>query len=153
MEIPLMLSAPEIGELRLETLLQNVVTQVMRKWQDEIKKRGEEWTLPNGKNSRASLLLDKAQTLHMDSSIANHQPSFSRLDTTAMIKLDTYPDTLALPFFGIGMKTDLFQSSGHCWVFQVCWHIECSTFTASSFRIWKSSTWIPSPPLALFVVS
>ena len=51
------------------------------------------------------------------------------------------------------MKTDLFQSCGHCWVFQVCWHIECSsTFTASYFRIWNSSTGIPSPPLALFVV-
>ena len=37
------------------------------------------------------------------------------------------------------MKTDLFQSCGHCWVFQMCWHIECSTFTASSFRIWSSS--------------
>ena len=50
------------------------------------------------------------------------------------------------------MKTDLFQFCGHCWVFQICWHIECSTFTASSFRIWNSSTRIPSPPLALFVV-
>ena len=50
------------------------------------------------------------------------------------------------------MKTDLFQSCGHCWAFQICWHIECSTFTASSFRIWNSSTGIPSPPLALFVV-
>ena len=50
------------------------------------------------------------------------------------------------------MKSDLFQSCGHCWVFQICWHIECSTFTASSFRIWNSSTGIPSPPLALFVV-
>ena len=58
----------------------------------------------------------------------------------------------ALPFFGIGMKTDLIQSCGHCWVFQICWHIECSTFTASSFRIWNSSTGIASPPLALFVV-
>ena len=36
--------------------------------------------------------------------------------------------------------------------FQICWHIECSTFTASSFRIWNSSTGIPLPPLALFVV-
>ena len=36
---------------------------------------------------------------------------------------------LALPFFGIGMKTDLFQSCGHCWVFQICWHIERSTLT------------------------
>ena len=50
------------------------------------------------------------------------------------------------------MNTDLFQSCGHCWVFQICWHIECSTFTASSFTIWNSSTGIPSPPLALFVV-
>ena len=59
---------------------------------------------------------------------------------------------MALLFFGIGIKTDLFQSCGHCWVFQICWHIECSTFTASSFRIWKSSAGIPSPPLTLFMV-
>ena len=50
------------------------------------------------------------------------------------------------------MKSDLFQSCGHWWVFQSCWHTECSTFTASYFRIWNSSTGIPSPPLALFVV-
>ena len=50
------------------------------------------------------------------------------------------------------MKTDLFQSCGHCWIFQICCHIECSPFTASSFRIWNSSTGIPSPPLTLFVV-
>ena len=45
-------------------------------------------------------------------------------------------------------------ASGHCchrWVFQIFWYIECSTFTASSFRIWNSSTGIPSPPLALFI--
>jgi len=60
--------------------------------------------------------------------------------------------SLALPFFGIGMKTDLFQSSGHCWVFQICWQIECSIFIASSFRIWNSSTGIPSPPLTLLEV-
>ena len=57
-----------------------------------------------------------------------------------------------MPFFGTGMKTDLFQSCGHCWVFQICWHIECSTLTASSFRIWNSSAEIPSPPLAFFIV-
>ena len=50
------------------------------------------------------------------------------------------------------MKTDLFQSCGYCWVFQICWHIECCTFTASSLRIWNSSTGIQSPPLALLVV-
>ena len=47
---------------------------------------------------------------------------------------------MAWPFFGTGMKTDLFQSCGHCWVFQICWHIECNTFTASPFRIWNSSS-------------
>ena len=57
-----------------------------------------------------------------------------------------------MPFFVIGMKTGLFQSCGHCWVFQICWHIESRTFTASSFRIWKSSAGIPSPPLALFIM-
>ena len=59
-------------------------------------------------------------------------------------------------FFGIAFlwdwnETDLFQCLGHCWVFQICCHIECSTFKASSFRIWNSSTGIPSPPLALFI--
>ena len=63
-----------------------------------------------------------------------------------------FEHSLALPFFGIRMKTDLFPSYDHCWVFQICWHIECSTFTASSFRIWNSSTGMLSPLLALFVV-
>ena len=60
-------------------------------------------------------------------------------------------------FFGIAFLWDwnenwFFQSCGHCWVFKMSWHIECSTFTASPFRIWNSSTGIPSPPLALLVV-
>ena len=63
-----------------------------------------------------------------------------------------FEHSLALSFFGIGMKTDLFQSCVHCWVFQICWCIECSTFIASSFRIWSSSAVTPSLPLALLVV-
>ena len=55
-----------------------------------------------------------------------------------------YGHSLALPFFGIGMKTELFQSCGHCWVFQICWHIERSTVTASSFRTWRRSGGISS---------
>ena len=58
----------------------------------------------------------------------------------------------ALPSFGSGMKIDLFQSCGHCWVFQTCWYTECSTFIASSFTIWNSSTGVLSPLLALFIV-
>ena len=37
-------------------------------------------------------------------------------------------------------------------VFQIFWRIECSTFKASFFRIWNSSTGTPSPPLALFIM-
>ena len=60
-------------------------------------------------------------------------------------------------FFGIAFLWDWNEN----WPFPVmwpllsfpnCWHIECSAFTASSFRIWNSSTGIPSPPLALFIV-
>ena len=63
-------------------------------------------------------------------------------EVSAIVQYFEY--SLALLFFGIGMKTDLFQSCGHCWVFQICWHVEYSTFTASSFRIltisWNSIT-------------
>ena len=60
-------------------------------------------------------------------------------------------------FFGIASlwdcnNNDIFQFWGHCWVFQIFWHIECSTFTELSFRIWNSSTGISSPPLSLFVM-
>ena len=61
--------------------------------------------------------------------------------------------SLVLLFFGIRMKTDFSQSFGQCRVFQICWHFECSTFTASSFRIWNSSAGIPSPPLATLLLS
>ena len=71
-------------------------------------------------------------------------------EVSAIVRL--FEHSLPLPFFAIGMKTDLFQLCGHCWCFQISWHTECSTFTASSFRIWKSWTGITSLPLALFVV-
>ena len=59
--------------------------------------------------------------------------------------------SLALPFFGIGMKTDI-SSPVATVEFSKFADIECSTLTASSFSIWNSSTGIPSPPLALFAV-
>ena len=60
-------------------------------------------------------------------------------------------------FFGIAFLWDWNEN----WLYPVLWlllsfpnllGIEYSTFTASSFRIWNSSTGIPSPPLALFIV-
>ena len=57
--------------------------------------------------------------------------------------------TLVLRFLGTGMRIDLFQSCGHCWVFQICWHMECSTLIISSFRVFNSSIGITSHQLAL----
>ena len=62
-----------------------------------------------------------------------------------------YEHSLALPFFGIAMKTDLFQSCGHSWVFQFA-DILCITLTESSFRILNSLAGIVSPPHALLIV-
>ena len=49
-------------------------------------------------------------------------------------------------FFGIGMKTDLFQSCGYCRVSKFA-----DILSALSLRIWNSSTGFSSPPLALFI--
>ena len=75
-----------------------------------------------------------------------------RHDWATSLSFTFFEDSLAVSFCGIEMKTDLFLFCGHCWVFLICRHIGCSTSTASSFRIWKSSAGIPSPPLALFVM-
>ena len=40
------------------------------------------------------------------------------------------------------MKTGLFQSCVHFWIFQICWHIERSALVALPFRISNSS---PAP--------
>ena len=86
------------------------------------------------------------------SSLAWRILSITLLACKVSTTVQYFEHSLALLFFGVGRQTDLFQSCGHCWVFQICWPIECSTFTASSFRIWNSSMGIPLPPLALFVV-
>ena len=60
-------------------------------------------------------------------------------------------------FFGIAFlwywnENWLLQSCGHCWVFQIWSHIESNTLVVFSFRIWNSSTGIPSLPPALFIL-
>jgi len=65
--------------------------------------------------------------------------------------------TVVWTFFGIVILWD-WNENGHfpvlwpCWVFQICWHIERSILTASSFRIISGFARILSPPLALFVL-
>ena len=83
------------------------------------------------------------------------KPSLKGFEHYLASMWNEYNCTLVWTFFrtallGTGMKTDLLQSCGHCWVFQICWHIECSTL--KSFRIWNNSAGLLSPPLALFVV-
>ena len=65
--------------------------------------------------------------------------------------------TVVWTFFDIAFLWDCnanlpFPVLCHYWVFQICWHIECNTFTASSFRILNRSAGIPLPALALFIV-
>ena len=49
--------------------------------------------------------------------------------------------SLVLCFLGTGMRIELFQSCGDCWV-QICWHNECETLMASFFRDLNSSVGI-----------
>ena len=70
---------------------------------------------------------------------------------------DEYNCVVVWIFFGIAFLWDWnenwpFPILWPLLSFQIYWLIECSTFTASSFKIWNSSTGIPSSPLALFVV-
>ena len=51
--------------------------------------------------------------------------------------------------FGLEWKLTFFRPVAAA-VFQICWCIECSTFTASSFRIWNRSAGIPSPPQLIY---
>ena len=59
---------------------------------------------------------------------------------------------LGIAFFGDWNENWPFPVLWPLLSFPNCWHIECSTFTASSLRTWNSSAGIPSPPLALFIV-
>ena len=67
----------------------------------------------------------------LKSCLENFDFTFLVCEISAIVQEFEY--SLALFFFEIEIKTDLFQSCGQCWVFQICWHVECSTFTASSF--------------------
>ena len=71
---------------------------------------------------------------------------------------DEYNCAVVWTFFGIAFLWDWnenwpFPVLWPLLSFQISWHIECSTFTASSFRIWNNSAGIPSAPLALLVVT
>ena len=48
-----------------------------------------------------------------------------------------FEHSLVLPFFGIWMKTDLFQSCGHCWVFQIFWHINATGVIKKCIPQWQ----------------
>ena len=69
---------------------------------------------------------------------------------------DEYNSAAVWAFFGIAFLWDWNENWPFpiLWqkFFQICWHIECSTLPALSFRIWNSLAAIPSFPLAFFIV-
>ena len=78
-----------------------------------------------------------------------------RILSTTSLAWDECNCVVVWAFFGIAFLRDWnenwpFPVLWPLLSFQICWHIECSIFTASSFRIWNSSTEIPSPSLALW---
>ena len=74
-------------------------------------------------------------------------------EMSAVVRLGGSLSTLwHCPFLGLKWKLTFSSPCGHCWVFQICWHIECSPLTASFSRIQNSSAGISLPPLASFVV-
>ena len=83
-------------------------------------------------------------------SMQDFKHDLTSTETSATVWWFEHP--LVMPFLGTGMRTDFFQSWGHCWVFQICWHIECNTLIASFFRVLNSSTEIPLYPLVLLTV-
>ena len=81
------------------------------------------------------------------------KPSLENFEHYFVSVRDEYNCVVVWTLFGIAFLWDWNEKwPFHCWVFPICRHIECSTFTESSFRIWNSSTESPSPPLAFFVV-
>ena len=54
-----------------------------------------------------------------------------------------FEHSLALLFFGIGMKTDLFQFCGYCWVFQICCHIVSESCSVVSNSLQPHGLWSP----------
>ena len=73
------------------------------------------------------------------------KPGLENFEQYFAVMWDECNCALVWAFFGIAFPWDWnenwsFPVLWHCWVFQLCWHIQCNTFTASSSRIWNSST-------------
>ena len=65
------------------------------------------------------------------------KPGFENFEHYFSSMWDDCSCVVVWAFFGNAFLRDWnenwsFQSCDHCWVFHICWHIECSTFTESS---------------------
>ena len=103
------------------------------------------WSLDSFSFSETSL--DNCKFMVVEACLENFEHYFTSI-------WDQCHCAVVWAFFGIAFLWDWNEN----WPFLVlwpllsfCWHVECSTFTASSFRIWNSSTGISPPPLALFL--
>ena len=80
------------------------------------------------------------------------KPSLEDLEHYFASMWDECSCVVVWTFFGIAflwvwLENLLFPVLWPLLIFQIGWHMECITFTASCLRIWNSSAGIPSPPL------
>ena len=85
------------------------------------------------------------------------KPGFENFEHSSSSVWDEPNYAVVWAFFGIAFlcvwnKNWPFPALWWLLSFLNFWHIECSSLTASSFRIWNSLTRILSPPLALFIL-
>ena len=62
--------------------------------------------------SKTSLNIWKLAHVLLKPGLENFEHYFIACEMSAIVR--QFEHSLGLPFFGIGMKTDLFQSCGHC---------------------------------------
>ena len=77
--------------------------------------------------------------VHLALCLSDRIPGIYLLASEMSATVQQFGHSLALPSIGIGMKTYLFQSRGHCWVFQICWHVKCTNWNQDFWEIYQQS--------------
>ena len=83
-------------------------------------------------------------SVHICWSLACRILSITLLAWEMSVTLQWLAHSSVLPFLGIRARTDLFQSCGHCWVSQICWHIWAQHFDVCVHVL--SRVWLFSVP-------
>ena len=70
------------------------------------------------------------------------KPGLENFEHCFVSMWDEYNCAVVWAFFGIAFLWDWnenwpFPVLGHCWVFRICWHIECSTFMRLCYSVYS----------------